>query len=265
MIITQRIAATLLLASLSFPALLSSPLNAAEDGVLIEVGTPFRDNAVLQQQMPVAVWGRSLPGVKITIAFGTQTKVTTAKKDGRWKVTLDPMPADKLTSVNESPEGQTLTIVGELDGSKTVKTVKNILIGEVWLCSGQSNMAGRFGRDPYPRGSLATADFPALRRLEDDEWIVSTPETAGRFSRVGFCFAREVQRELMVPVGMLIAATGGSPIESWMRTLPQELQSPQRKRDPNRETNYERKIAPTEYFRWRTILKPAFATLWRSE
>jgi len=157
------------------------------------------------------------------------------------------MQADKLDSLHKAPKGRTLTIVTELDGKKASKSFTDILIGEVWLCSGQSNMAGRFGRDPYPKGSLAKADYPALRRLEGGEWIISTPETAGRFSRVGFCFARKVQREIMVPVGLLIAATGGSPIESWMRTIPQDLQNPKHKRPagtPRRKTNYETKIAP---------------------
>ena len=220
---------------------------AAEDTAAIELGAPFVDNAILQQQIPVPVWGTSPPGATVTVTFGTQKKTTVAKDDGRWKVALDPMPADKLSSVNKTPKGRSLKIVSELGNKKSSKTLSNILIGEVWLCSGQSNMAGRFRKDPYPRGSLAKADYPALRRLEDGEWIISTPETAGRFSRVGFCFARKVQREIMVPVGVLIAATGGSSIESWMRTIPPDLQSDRHKRDtakPRRVTNYESKIAP---------------------
>jgi len=213
----------------------------------IELGAPFGDNAVLQRKMKVPIWGSSKPGTKVTVTFSRQTKTAIAGRDGRWKVTLDPMPGDKLSSVNKAPKGRPLTVIAELDGKKTIRTLKNILIGEVWLCSGQSNMAGRFGRDPYPKGSLAKADYPALRRLEGGQWIISTPETAGRFSRVGFCFARKVQREIMVPVGMLIAATGGSPIESWMRTIPKNLQSPKHKRfagKPRRITNYESKISP---------------------
>jgi sialate O-acetylesterase len=207
----------------------------------------FSDHAIFQQKIPVPIWGWSLPGAKVTVAFDKQSKTTVAGKDGRWDVALDPMTADKLGSVNEAPEGKTLTIVSELDGKKASKAFKNILIGEVWLCSGQSNMAGRFGRDPYPRGSLGLADYPALRGLEEEKWVTSTPQTAGRFSRVGFCFARQVQSEIMVPVGLMIAATGGSPIESWMRTVPQELQNPKAKSvagKPRRLTNYETKIAP---------------------
>ena len=220
---------------------------AAEAKPAIELGAPFADNAILQRGMKVPVWGTSIPGTKVTVTFGPQTKTAVAEADGGWKITLDPMAADKLSSVNKAPKGRNLTIAGEPGGKKTIKTLKNILVGEVWLCSGQSNMAGRFGRDPYPKGSLAQADYPALRRLEGGQWIVSTPETAGRFSRVGFCFARKVQREIMVPVGLMIAATGGSPIEAWMRTIPKNLQSPKHKRlagKPRRVTNYESKIVP---------------------
>lgn len=220
---------------------------AAGPASALELGAPFADNAILQQGMAVPVWGTSSPGANITVTFGAQTGKTVARKDGTWKVTLDPMSADKLTSINEAPEGRSLTIVSELDGKTATKTVRNILLGEVWLCSGQSNMAGVFGRAPYPKGSLAKANYPALRKLGADEWTISTPETAGRFSRVAFCFARKVQSESMAPVGLLIAATGGSPIEAWMRTIPQDLQSPQGKRGtgrPRRPTNYETKIAP---------------------
>ena len=219
----------------------------AKSDPVIELGAPFTDNAILQQKMKIPVWGTSTPGAKVRVKFADQTKTTVANDDGKWKVTLDPTPADKLSSLNKAPKGRSLTIVAEHGDKKATITLKNILIGEVWLCSGQSNMAGRFGRDPYPRGSLAKADYPALRRLDDGAWIICTPKTTGRFSRVGFCFARRVQRELMIPVGVLIAATGGSPIESWMRTVPKDLQNPKHKRapgKPRRVTNYESKIEP---------------------
>ncbi len=251
---TQKTQAKMVLAILVGMIACVTPGAVAEDAPVekpaksaIELGAPFGDNAILQQGVRIPVWGASKPGTKVTVTFARQTKTAVAKTDGRWRVTLDPMPAMKLSSVNKAPDGQSLVVVGELDGKKTTKTLRNILIGEVWLCSGQSNMAGRFGRDPYPRGSLAKADYPALRRLEGGEWIISTPKTSGRFSRVGFCFARRVQREIMVPVGVLIAATGGSPIESWMRMVPEALQDPKRKRPagkPRRITNYESKIAP---------------------
>lgn len=180
---------------------------------------PFGDNAVLQQQKSVPVWGWSLPGAEVAVTLEQQKKSAVAGSDGRWLVTLDAMPADKLTSVHEAPAGHTLTIITKLRGKEATKTLKNILIGEVWLCSGQSNMTGSFGRAPYPPGSLAEANYPAMRNLTG-EWTVCTPQTAGQFYRVGFCFARELQSKLMVPVGLMSAAVAGTQIESWLATPP---------------------------------------------
>ena len=179
----------------------------------------FGDNAVFQQNMPIPVWGWSLPQAQVEVAFDKQKKSTVAGADGAWKVTLDPLPADQLTSVNEAPAGRSLTITTRLGGKQAAKAFSNILIGEVWLCSGQSNMGGPFRRAVYPPGSGAEANFPALRYLNQD-WTVCTPETVGLFSRVGFTFAREIQREIKVPVGILFAAVGGTPIESWIAKTP---------------------------------------------
>jgi sialate O-acetylesterase len=206
---------------------------------------PFGDNAIFQQNMPIPVWGWSLPGAEVTVTFDRQKKSTVAGNDGAWRMTLDPLPADKLSSVNEAPAGKDLTILSKLGGKEAGKSFSNILIGEVWLCSGQSNMAGRFGRVPYPPGSLAEANFPALRNLEE-QWTISTPETAGRFSRVAFCFARKLQAELMVPVGLMTSATGGSPIESWLSSPWHETEqaTAAEKAKPRLAANYETKIAP---------------------
>jgi sialate O-acetylesterase len=179
----------------------------------------FGDNAVFQQNMPVPVWGWALPGAQVEVAFDSQKKSTTAGADGAWKVNLDPLPADKLTSVNEAPVGRTLTIVTRHGGKQATKTFTNILMGEVWLCSGQSNMCGPFGRAVYPPGSGEEAAFPALRYFNQN-WTVCTPATVGKFSRVGFTFAREIQREIKVPVGILFAAVGGTQIESWLSKTP---------------------------------------------
>ena len=219
----------------------------AAPAAALALGLPFADNAILQQGMAVPVWGTSQPGSKITVTFNAQTATTIARKSGAWKVTLGPMQADKLKSVNDTPKGRTLTVVSERDGKATTKTAANILIGEVWLCSGQSNMAGRFGRAPYPKGSLEKANYPALRKLEGDEWAISTPQTAGRFSRVGFCFGRRVQSDILMPVGLLTAATAGSPIESWMPVFPEGIPSKyaqNNKSQPWHARNYETKIAP---------------------
>ena len=200
----------------------------AQPKLALELGRPFGDNAVFQQQIPVPVWGSSQAGAKITIVFGSQTKAARADKDGKWKTTLDPMPADKLTSVSEAPQGRILTIVAELAGEKATNTIRNILIGEVWLCAGQSNMAGKLGGGAgrsLPDGSILTGDYPALRQMvapSSAPWLVCMPETVGQFKKVCFYFARRLQQDIRVPIGIINAAVGGSRIETWLNQAPFE-------------------------------------------
>ena len=97
----------------------------------LELGMPFSDHAVFQQQIPLPVWGTSRPEASVTVKFGTQTKTTTANQDGKWRVTLDPLPADKLASVSDAPSGGDLTVIAAATGALEAKTIKNILVGEV--------------------------------------------------------------------------------------------------------------------------------------
>ena len=215
-------------ASLSLPAadaklMVEVPVPALE--LAPRLGRPFSDNAIFQQQKPIPVWGWSLPGAEVTVTFDQQKKSAVAGADGRWQVTLSAMPADKLKSLNEAPAGHTLTVVTKLGGKEETKTFKNILIGEVWLCSGQSNMCGPLRMNPYPPGTIEQASYPALRKQADDVWTICTPETAGKFSRVAFCFGRELQSKIMVPVGLIYAAVGGTQIESWL-SKPYDGKSP---------------------------------------
>jgi len=194
----------------------------------LALAAPFRDHAILQRDMPAPVWGTSQPEAKITIFFGAQTKTVLADRDGKWKIALDPLPADKLTSVSAAPPGRKLTVVAELAGAKASSTINNILMGEVWLCAGQSNMAGKRGGGAgrtLPDGSVLTGDYPALRQLVSPAtapWLVCTPETVGQFKKVCFCFARRLQQDLLVPVGVINAAVGGSKIETWLNQAPFE-------------------------------------------
>jgi len=183
----------------------------------------FGDNAVFQQNMPLPIWGWSLPQAKVKVAFDQQTQITTAGADGAWRVTLDPMPADKLASVNEAPVGRTLTITTSLKGESATKSYSNILIGEVWLCAGQSNIGGKLGRSAagstLPDGSILTGQYPALRQMaapSSGPWLVCSPETVDQFKKVGFYFGHPIQKEISVPVGIISASVGGSSIETWM-------------------------------------------------
>ena len=212
--------------ALSFSACVVSSLYAAELATAFpkdsppltleaRLGRPFGDNAVFQQNMPVPVWGWTLPGTAVTVSFGKQVRSTTSGVDGRFKVTFDPLPADKLKSVNDSPAGQTLTVLTRAGGKEATKISSNILIGEVWLCSGQSNMSVKFGNTAYPKGSQSEADYPALRFL-DTEWTISTPKTVGKCYSISFVFGRKLQSELLVPVGLMNAAVAGTGIEGWL-------------------------------------------------
>jgi sialate O-acetylesterase len=189
-------------------------------------GPPFRDNAVLQQKINLPIWGTSLPAAKVTVIFGGQTKFTDADDKGNWRVFLDPMTAVKLKSVNESPVGKSMIVTCEKGGKKAIKEIKNILIGDVWVCAGQSNMAGRMKRaghpKNYPANSVNNAKYPALRFLAIPKynWSVCSPETAVWISRVSFFFARRVQRDALVPMGLIVTAVGGSNIESWLNQSP---------------------------------------------
>jgi len=188
---------------------------------------PFRDNAILQQKIPLPVWGTSLPGAAVTVSFDGQTGKTKADKAGNWRVVLKPMDAVKLKSVNDCPAGKTMTITCEKDGKKAVTEIKNLVVGDVWLCGGQSNMAGRMRTNRtrhWPTNTIELATYPALRRLakDGDPWTICSPETVGEFGKVSFFFARRLQRDALVPVGLIRKAVGGSRIESWLNQKPYE-------------------------------------------
>ena len=208
------------------------PLHAAEQparvlGLQASCAPVFSDRAVFQRDMPVPVWGWSLPGADVTVSFGRQSKTTSAAEDGGWRVVLDAMPADQLEALDRAPAGRTLTVVTELDGKRATRTFEGILIGEVWLCSGQSNMAAKVRHNHAnqdPQDNLLESNFPAIRHISaPGDWQEAVPGSVGEFTRVGFCFARRIQRELKVPVGLVNACRGGSRIESWMRLAPQDL------------------------------------------
>ena len=194
----------------------------------VQCGVAFRDNAILQQKIKLPVWGTSLPGAKVTVSFDGQTKTTLAGKDGKWRVVLDPMDAVKLKSVNDCPAGKMMKIVCVKGGDKAVKEIKNLVLGDVWICAGQSNMAGRIKTNKtrhFPEDTVEKASYPALRQLSsgnDQTWVVCSPETAPVFKKVAFFFGRRLQRDALVPVGLIAAAVGGSRIEPWLNQKPYE-------------------------------------------
>ena len=178
----------------------------------------FCDNMVLQSEQPIPVWGTAAPGETITVTFAQQTVTTVAGADGRWRVLLQPMPADA--------QPRELVIAG----GNTV-TCANVVVGEVWLASGQSNMNmamdGHRGPVLNAAAEIAAAHYPLLRLFqmpnvgtakspEDNNWQPCTPETVKLFSAVGYYYGRDLQTALHVPVGIIHASLGGSAIAVWM-------------------------------------------------
>lgn len=197
------------------------------------MGRPFSENAVFQQQMPIPVWGWTLPDADISVSFDQQKRTAKAGKDGRFEVKFDGMPADKLKSPNDAPAGHTLKVTTRSGGKQETKTFSNILIGEVWLCSGQSNMAVKY----QSKGIDLDPERPALRFLEDD-WAASSRNTCGRCYAVSYVFGHKLQSELLVPVGLMNAAVSGTGIEGWWYVAPGDPPT------PTKYQNYMPKIEP---------------------
>jgi len=170
------------------------------------------DGMVLQQGINVPVWGWADEGESVTVEFQGQ-KVSTTAKDGKWMVRLKPLKAGGPF---------TLTVRG-----KNTIELKNVLVGEVWVCSGQSNMGWRLNQSDNAEAEIASAKYPMIRlftvpRAEVDapvtdvkaEWKECSAETAGMFSAVGYYFGRDLHKARNVPVGLINNAVGGSPAES---------------------------------------------------
>jgi sialate O-acetylesterase len=189
-------------------------------GTKAEVRLPsiVGNNMVLQRNETVKVWGWANPGEKVTIRFMKKTHSTTAGPDGQWMVKLAPMKAGGPYSM-------------EIKGVNKI-VLDNILIGDVWVCSGQSNMTHYLGRhaERYAK-EIAEADMPLIRQfyvptkaelsgpLNDVpslKWVAATPETVLDFTVIGYFFATKLYDKYRVPMGIINTAVGGTIIEAWM-------------------------------------------------
>jgi sialate O-acetylesterase len=181
----------------------------------------FCDHAVLQQGRAVPVWGTASEGEKVSVEFAGQSAETVAK-DGLWKLTLKPLEA------SASPRQMVIR------GASNTVTLGDILVGEVWICSGQSNMerklAPRTGNEPIVNWEqeVAAADYPQIRHFEvhravstnplvqvSSSWEICSPKTAPNFTAVGYFFGRDLYKELHVPIGLIHSSWGGTPARAW--------------------------------------------------
>ncbi len=208
-----------LVASLVLASVLAAAAPAAAD---VRLPGVFSDHMVLQRDVPVRVWGWADPGEKITVRIAGRTVTTEAGAEGRWQVTLSPLKAG-------GPHRLTVR------GKNTVR-IDDVLVGEVWICSGQSNMEFPVGRSTDARSEIADADDGRIRQFKvphvpagtpyDDvsaSWEVCSPRTAARFTACGYFMARELRRTLRVPIGLINASWGGTRIEPWI--APQGLRA----------------------------------------
>jgi sialate O-acetylesterase len=181
----------------------------------VKLPAVFSDNMVLQREKPIAVWGWADDGEKITVKVGSN-EASTEARGGKWKVYLPKMKAG-------GPH--TLTVTGNNSLTRT-----NVLLGEVWICSGQSNMEWRMAQSHEPTAAIESSKNDRIRlftvpKLKADApaddvkaaWEFCAPEAVRNFSAVAYFFGRDLQKELGVPVGLIHTSWGGSPAEVWMR------------------------------------------------
>ncbi len=186
----------------------------------------FSDHMILQRERAAAIWGKADAGAEVTVSFKGKSATAKATADGKWRVQIETGAADA--------EGASLTISAGADKIE----IQDVLVGEVWFASGQSNMFYTMNRSPEYAGLIKESNHPALRMFnaplvtseanQDDiegSWKAATPETVPDYSAVAFFFARKLHLELGIPVGVIKSAWGGKPVEAFtsreaLNTLP---------------------------------------------
>jgi sialate O-acetylesterase len=169
----------------------------------LAVAPVFGDHMVLQRGISLPVWGIGEPGSTVKVSFGQQSHATKVRDDGQWRVVLDATPASAKPSA---------MVVG--DGTVEL-SFEDVLVGEVWICSGQSNMQFKLSSCDNAKEEIAKADHPLLRLNTAQGWKASSPESVPGFSAVAYFFGRKLHVETGVPVGLIARAVGGTPVEWW--------------------------------------------------
>ena len=200
---------------LTTPALTSIPRAISGDFTLSPL---FSEGAVLQRDYPIVVWGEAAPGETVSVSLGERAAQTYAGSDGRWKATLDALGA-----------GGPYVLSARTTSGKTL-TRGNILLGDVWLCSGQSNMEMSFNWDVKDKDAeVAAANYPNIRLLQmphrlawspqtsfDARWQECRPDTVRSFSAAAYIFGRELQQQTGVSIGLVQATWSGSIAQPWV-------------------------------------------------
>ncbi len=215
----------------------------------LKMSSVFGDHMVLQQKQPIRIWGWTDPNQSVSVEFASQNAVTTADNDGRFQLNLDPVAA-----------GGPYTLTVKADETKTFQ---DVLVGEVWLCSGQSNMQFAVSSSNDPDLETLTANYPNIRLISvaqvgtqepqndfNGAWTACSPETVGSFSAVGYFFGRQLNQTLDVPIGLIDTAWGGSACEAWVRRdlfTDKDLYGPLMDRWENTEATYDPDVAVTAW------------------
>lgn len=178
----------------------------------------FADHMVLQRDQAVPVWGWARPGAEVNVAFAGRKRSCKADADGTWKLRLEPLAA--------SAEPRTM----EISTATESLAFHDVLVGDVWLCSGQSNMHFRLSSDANAQNEIASANLPELRYFTVGDqfarqpmttltgsWKPVSPDTAAGCSAVAYYFGKELRQKIGVPIGLLVSTIGGTRIETWMR------------------------------------------------
>ncbi|MCC5021593.1 MAG: hypothetical protein J6386_01710 [Candidatus Synoicihabitans palmerolidicus] len=219
--------------SLLFSLLLSSSLSGK-----VKLPSIVSDGMVLQRDPEINIWGWADPGEEVTVSFRDQRLQTTTAHDGRWQLKVAPLAVGGPHSMY-------------INGGNHI-TVRDVFVGDVWVCSGQSNMTHDFARwqERYA-AEIAASENPQIRQFyvpgtpvltgpRDDlpglSWKPSNPENLLKFTVIGYFFAKKIYDETHVPQGIIMSCVGGTPIEAWtseagFRTFPDELAIVERNKD----------------------------------
>jgi sialate O-acetylesterase len=177
----------------------------------------FSDHLVFQRDKPIKIWGWAKPSERVEVSLLNRKNTVTANLEGKWIVELPAMPAGGPYDVS-------------IKTKEKILVINDVLIGEVWLCSGQSNMEWRVSGADNAKKEISEANYPMIRHFEvahelefepqtdlkSGDWKVCSPQTVGEFTAVGYYFARELSKKLDVPVGLIHSSWGGSQVEGWI-------------------------------------------------